>query len=133
MYLLDSNILIYWLKGQGNVAQHLQAKSPLQIKVPAPALFELEYGTAKSHRPQLQRNFIDTVVLKLDILPLDYPSAKAAGLLRTRRQGQLDRPLRFIDRRHRHSPQPDRYNPQHQRICMCARLAGRKLVRLTYY
>jgi tRNA(fMet)-specific endonuclease VapC len=88
MYLLDSNILIYWLKGQGNVAQHLQAKSPLQIKVPAPALFELEYGTAKSHRPQLQRNFIDTVVLKLDILPLDYPSAKAAGLLRSALEGK---------------------------------------------
>jgi tRNA(fMet)-specific endonuclease VapC len=88
MYLLDSNILIYLLKGQGQVKQHLQAKSPQHIKVPAPALFELEYGTAKSLRPQLQRQFIDTVVLKFDILPLDYPSAKAAGILRGGLEGK---------------------------------------------
>jgi tRNA(fMet)-specific endonuclease VapC len=88
MYLLDSNILIYWLKGQGKVAQNLQIKSPQHIKVPAPALFELEYGTAKSQKPQLQRDFIDTVVLKLEILALDYPSAKAAGLLRSSLEGK---------------------------------------------
>ncbi len=88
MYLLDSNILIYLLKSQGNVKHHLQTKSPQQIKVPAPALFELEYGTAKSQKPQLQRNFIDTVVLKFDILPLDYPSAKAAGILRSGLEGK---------------------------------------------
>lgn len=88
MYLLGSNILIYWLKGQGNVTQHLQAKSPRHIKVPAPALFELEYGTAKSHRPQQQRDFIDALVQKLEVLPLDYPSAKAAGVLRSSLEGQ---------------------------------------------
>ncbi len=88
MYLLDSNILIYWLKGQGKVAKNLQAKSPHHIKVPAPALFELEYGTAKSQKPQLQRDFIDAVVLKLEILPLDYPSAKAAGMLRSSLEGK---------------------------------------------
>jgi tRNA(fMet)-specific endonuclease VapC len=88
MYLLDSNILIYLLKGQGQVKQHLQSKSPQHIKVPAPALFELEYGTAKSQRPQLQRDFIDAVVLKFDILPLDYRSAKAAGVLRSGLEGK---------------------------------------------
>ena len=83
MYLLDSNILICWLKGQGKVTQQLQSKSPQHIKIPAPALFELEYGTAKSLKPQLQREFIDALVLKLEVLPLDYPSAKATGLLRS--------------------------------------------------
>jgi tRNA(fMet)-specific endonuclease VapC len=88
MYLLDSNILIYWLKGQGNVTQNLRTKSPQHIKVPAPALFELECGTAKSQKPLLQRDFIDTLVLKLEILALDYPSAKAAGVLRSALEGK---------------------------------------------
>ncbi len=88
MYLLDSNILIYWLKGQGKVTQQLQSKSPQHIKIPAPALFELEYGTAKSQKPQLQREFIDALVLKLEVLPLDYPSAKAAGMLRSTLEGK---------------------------------------------
>jgi tRNA(fMet)-specific endonuclease VapC len=88
MYLLDSNILIYWLKGQGKVTQQLQNKSPQHIKIPAPALIELEYGTAKSLKPQLQREFIDALVLKLEVLPLDYPSAKAAGLLRSSQESK---------------------------------------------
>ncbi len=83
MFLLDTNILIYWLKGQGAVSERVQAHPPQQIKVPALALFELEYGTAKSKRPTAQREFIDSLVRRLDILPLDYECARSAGMLRS--------------------------------------------------
>jgi tRNA(fMet)-specific endonuclease VapC len=82
MYLLDSNILIYWLKDLGQVSNRIRACAPHQIKVPAPALFELEYGTAKSKRPTAQRDFIDKVILRLEVMPLDYECAKTAGQLR---------------------------------------------------
>lgn len=88
MYLLDSNILIYWFKGLGNVARNIERHPAHTIKIPTPALFELEYGTAKSAKPQQQRLKIDQVMRCFEIMPLDYASAKQAGLLRGSLEGQ---------------------------------------------
>jgi tRNA(fMet)-specific endonuclease VapC len=98
MYLLDTNILIYWLKGQGRVAQRIAALSPQHIKVPVLAIFELEYGTAKSLRPAAQRQFIDSVVGQLKVLPLDQACAQSAGLLRStlEARGQLIGPYDLL-------------------------------------
>ncbi len=82
MYLLDSNILIYWFKDMGNVAENLKKHPAHTIKIPTPALFELEYGTAKSNKPQQQRTQIDLVMQRFESMPLDYASARQAGVLR---------------------------------------------------
>jgi tRNA(fMet)-specific endonuclease VapC len=82
MYLLDTNTLIYLFTRRGAVAQRLQATPAHTIKLATPVLFELEFGTAKSVRPQLQRTQIDQILRVYDVLPLDYASAKAAGQLR---------------------------------------------------
>ena len=82
MYLLDSNILIYWFKDQGNVATNIQRHPAHTIKIPTPALFELEYGTSKSNKPQQQRAQIDQVMRLFEVVSLDYTSARQAGLLR---------------------------------------------------
>ncbi|WP_254445312.1 MULTISPECIES: hypothetical protein [unclassified Anabaena] len=48
MYVLDTNTLIYYFKGQGQVAQNL-AKIPAQeIIIPTIVLFELQVEIAKS-------------------------------------------------------------------------------------
>ena len=88
MFLLDSNILIYWFKDLGKVAAHMQQQPAHTIKIPTPALFELEYGTAKSSRPQQQRAQIDEVVRRFEVIPLDYQSARQAGVLRDSLEGQ---------------------------------------------
>jgi tRNA(fMet)-specific endonuclease VapC len=82
MYLLDTNTLIYLFSQRGAVAQRLQATLAQTIKLATPVLFELEFGTAKSTRPELQRQQIDRVMRVYEVLPLNYASAKAAGKLR---------------------------------------------------
>lgn len=47
MYVLDTNTLIYFFKGQGSVAGRLLATPPGEIGVPSIMLFELEVGLAK--------------------------------------------------------------------------------------
>jgi tRNA(fMet)-specific endonuclease VapC len=82
MFLLDSNILIHLFRGAGRVAENMAQRPANDICIPTPALFELEYGTAKSSRPAQQRAQIDRVVRTFGIVPLDYPSARMAGVLR---------------------------------------------------
>ncbi len=82
MYLLDTNTLIYLFTGRGAVMQRLQATPPSQIKLATPVLFELEFGTAKSTRPDKQRQQLDEIVRVYEVLPLDHASAKSAGQLR---------------------------------------------------
>ena len=82
MYLLDTNTLIYFFTQRGQVAERLRSTSAHLIKLAAPSLFELEYGTAKSARPDLQRQQINDVLRVYETLPLDYAAAKAAGALR---------------------------------------------------
>jgi tRNA(fMet)-specific endonuclease VapC len=82
MYLLDTNTLIYLFNQRGAVAQRLQATPAHTIKLATPVLFELEFGTAKSTRPDQQRLLIDHVMHVYEVLPFDYASAKAAGKLR---------------------------------------------------
>ncbi len=56
MYILDTNTLIYFFKGIGNVADILLSKSPKDISVPSIALYELEVGIAKSAKPNIGFN-----------------------------------------------------------------------------
>jgi predicted nucleic acid-binding protein len=48
MYVLDTNTLIYYFKGQGKVAQNLAKVSAHEISIPTIVLFELQVGIAKS-------------------------------------------------------------------------------------
>ena len=42
MYVLDTNTLIYFFRGEGNVTQNFLSKSPKDIGIPTIVLFELE-------------------------------------------------------------------------------------------
>ena len=52
MYMLDTNTLIYFFKGMGNVAHHLLHETPQNIGIPSLVLFELQMGIAKSASPK---------------------------------------------------------------------------------
>ena len=82
MCSLDSNILIYFFRGTGHVADHLRRHAASIIRIPTPALFELAYATAKSSRPMQQRAGIDAVMQRFESVPLNYASARQAGVLR---------------------------------------------------
>ncbi len=51
MLVLDTNTLIYFFKGLGQVASNLYACSPLEIAIPTVVLYELHVGIQKSTHP----------------------------------------------------------------------------------
>ncbi|MBF0236785.1 MAG: type II toxin-antitoxin system VapC family toxin [SAR324 cluster bacterium] len=81
-YILDTNTLIYFFKGLGNVAQTLLRKSPTEIGIPAIVLFELEVGIAKSTAPQKRRNQLYEITSVIQIIPFDEKDAKITASIR---------------------------------------------------
>ena len=51
MTLLDTNILIHYLKGLESVVSRLQKASPREVAVPSVVAYEIEYGTLKTRSP----------------------------------------------------------------------------------
>lgn len=82
MYVLDTNILIYFFKGLGNVSQHLLAQSPKDIGVPTIVLYELEVGIKKSKSPQKRLKQLGDLISVVTVLPFGHAEAKASAQIR---------------------------------------------------
>jgi tRNA(fMet)-specific endonuclease VapC len=82
MYVLDTNTLIYFFKGLGNVAKNLLANSPKDIGVPAIVLYELEVGLKKSNSPRKRRKQLNDLISIINILPFGKDEAEAAAQIR---------------------------------------------------
>ncbi len=82
MYALDTNTVSYFFKGFGRVAERLLAMPPAEIAIPSVALFELEFGLARSgskHRRRQLQEFVSLAV----ILPFGPAEAKVSGQIRS--------------------------------------------------
>lgn len=85
MYLLDTNICIYALKGKyPSVAQKLLSIHPNDIKVSAVTVMELEYGVAKSKWSEQSRKSMHAFLASFDILPFTEADAGICGMLRAK-------------------------------------------------
>lgn len=62
MYVLDTNTLIYFFRGDGRVAERLLATYPADIAVPAVVVYELETGIAKSSDSAKRRGQLDQLL-----------------------------------------------------------------------
>ncbi|MEE4362882.1 MAG: type II toxin-antitoxin system VapC family toxin [Desulfotignum sp.] len=82
MYILDTNTLIYFFKGAGNVADMLLSKSPKDIGIPAIVLFELALGIAKSTNPTKRKIQLDLLVSHVNIFPFGAKEAESAAMIR---------------------------------------------------
>lgn len=82
MYALDTNTLIYYFKGMGQVAERLLSLPPTEIAIPAIVLYELEVGIAKSTLPQKRRRQLDEFVGLAQVLPLGKREVKVAAQMR---------------------------------------------------
>jgi len=69
MYILDTNTLIYYFKGMGNVAEKLLQHPPRDIAIPSIVLYALEVGLAKSAEPEKRRQQLATLIGLVVILP----------------------------------------------------------------
>ncbi|MCD4655421.1 type II toxin-antitoxin system VapC family toxin [bacterium] len=82
MYILDTNIIIYFFKGSGAVAKNLLSISPMDIGVTTITLFELEVGIAKSHNPSKRRDQLGHLLSNINLFPLGKKEAETAASIR---------------------------------------------------
>jgi len=82
LYLLDTNSLIYFFRGQGNVASRILATPPVELAVPAIVIYELEVGIARSSSPQKRLGQLREVLQYMRILPFEASAAREAARIR---------------------------------------------------
>lgn len=82
MYVLDTNTLIYYFKGLGNVKSHLLPTSPKDIAFPSIVLYELEVGIAKSNSPQKRTKQLKDMCSVVNILPFSEKEAQITAQIR---------------------------------------------------
>ena len=84
MYVLDTNTLIYYFKGVGNVTQNFLSKFPKDIGIPTIVLFELEVGIAKSKSPQKRIKQLHEMMSLVNIIPFGDKGAKISASIRAK-------------------------------------------------
>ncbi len=82
MYILDTNTLIYFFKGMGNIPEKLLSTSPKEISIPSIVLFELEVGIAKSNLPEKRQAQLKEICALVEVLSFGETEASAAALIR---------------------------------------------------
>ena len=83
-YVLDTNTLIYFFKGVGNVKNRLLSVPPSEILLPAIVLFELELGIAKSSSPRKRISQLKDFTALVNGIPFGPAEAKAAAQIRAK-------------------------------------------------
>ncbi len=82
MYLLDTNTLIYFFKGLGDVADILLSKAPKDILISSIVLYELEVGIAKSTKPKKRTIQLESLISRVKISSFGAQEAKIAATIR---------------------------------------------------
>jgi len=84
VYILDTNTLIYFFKGMGNVPSKFLSISPKEIGIPAIVIYELEYGIAKSSSPKKRQTQLNEICSLVNILPFGNKEAFLSASIRAK-------------------------------------------------
>ncbi|MEO0535182.1 MAG: type II toxin-antitoxin system VapC family toxin [Cyanobacteria bacterium P01_A01_bin.123] len=88
MYILDTNTLIYYFKGQGEVAQNLAQIPAKEIRIPTIVLFEIQVGIAKSNSPEKRTEQLQQLCSYINLVSFDRQGAIAAATIRAHLERQ---------------------------------------------
>ena len=91
-YMVDTNICIYLIKRKPpHALDRLRALPVEDVVVSSITAAELEYGIAKSSRPEQNRDALNAFLAPLEVLPFDYQAAIHYGVIRRglERRGQV--------------------------------------------
>ena len=91
-FMLDTNVCIYMIKGKPpQVLSRLKDFSLGDVSVSCITASELEYGVAKSSKPQQNRDALDAFLAPLEILPFNGEAAHRYGQIRAylEKEGKL--------------------------------------------
>ena len=84
MYILDTNTLIYFFIGLGNVPTKFLSISPKEIAIPAIVIYELEYGIAKSSSPKKRQAQLEEIISLVNIIPFGDREALSSATIRAK-------------------------------------------------
>ena len=87
MTLLDTNIIIYYLKGLESVVSRLQKASPQEVAIPSVVAYEIEYGTLKTRSPR-RRAVVSELLAGFAQVPFDHEAAREAARIRVELETQ---------------------------------------------
>ena len=96
IYALDTNSVAYFFRGEGYVGDHLLAKRPRDIVVPALVAYELRYGVARLENAVRRTTQLESFLSATTILPFDDACARIAGQVRAKLD-QAGEPIGPID------------------------------------
>ena len=83
MYLLDTNIVGYWMRGDAHLIHRIQSYSPSDLSLSTVTLAEIYYGIEKSPVKKKERRWkIEHIKSELDIFPFDEQAAEKYGVIR---------------------------------------------------
>jgi tRNA(fMet)-specific endonuclease VapC len=88
MYVLDTNTLIYYFKGQGQVARYLLDTPAESIIISTIVVFELQVGIAKSNSPAKRIQQLQQLLSKVQQIDFDLDMALAAATIRAQLEQQ---------------------------------------------
>lgn len=96
IYLLDTNIVSYWMRGDQKLIQKIQPYSPSVLSICAITLAEIYYGIEKSPVKKKERRYkIERIQSQLKIYPFDESAARKYAIIRSR----LEKEGRMISER----------------------------------
>ena len=97
MTLLDTNTVIYYLKGYESVISRFRAASPRELAIPAVVAYELEYGTLRIGTTR-RRDLVTNLLRALTHVPFDYRAALQSAHIRfeLERQGESIGPIDLL-------------------------------------
>ncbi|MFZ2630775.1 MAG: type II toxin-antitoxin system VapC family toxin [Desulfosalsimonadaceae bacterium] len=88
MYLLDTDIIIYSLKGNQAVVGNLQLHLHEPLHISAVTLMELYYGAYKSSQIESNLAKVKTIESSMDIIPVSQILVEIFGLLKSNLEKQ---------------------------------------------
>jgi len=82
VYVLDTNTLAYFFRGEGRVAGRLLATPPAEVAIPAIVLFEVEAGLSRAPQAARRKRQWAAASSAMRILAFGIEEARAAARIR---------------------------------------------------
>ena len=84
VYLLDTNIVSYWMRGDKRLIKKIRSHKPSELSMSTITLAEIYYGIEKSPvKKQERREKLEHIKAQLELYPFDELAARRYSVIRT--------------------------------------------------
>ena len=85
IYLIDTNIISYWMRGDEQLISKIKGHKPSELSISTITLAEIYYGIEKSPvKKKERRNKIERISSQLEIHPFDELAARKYSIIRAK-------------------------------------------------